>query len=264
MPERKGDSLRFNPLPSPKQGETVQHRAQAVALHVSIRSPHRSKGRPEVMMQIAARMRVSIRSPHRSKGRPAVVQRSIPKLRVSIRSPHRSKGRHPRVRGCRRSTPRFNPLPSPKQGETRGHAAVGIKPWGFNPLPSPKQGETDHQKVGRARVSNVSIRSPHRSKGRLQQALSLMSYQLVSIRSPHRSKGRPVGVSGCGGEFIVSIRSPHRSKGRRARICVAIRGPFCFNPLPSPKQGETPNGPPLPWRGLCFNPLPSPKQGETP
>ena len=36
-----------------------------------------------------------------------------------------------------------------------------------------------------------------------------------------------------------------------------------FNPLPSPKQGETPHTEDDHGRWRSFNPLPSPKQGET-
>ena len=36
----------------------------------------------------------------------------------------------------------------------------------------------------------------------------------VSIRSPHRSKGRLDDDRLAGSELVVSIRSPHRSKGR--------------------------------------------------
>ena len=38
----------------------------------------------------------------------------------------------------------------------------------------------------------------------------------VSIRSPHRSKGRPSSSTICASLSHVSIRSPHRSKGRRS------------------------------------------------
>ena len=47
-------------------------------------------------------------------------------------------------------------------GFGRGHHA-GIRC--FNPLPSQKQGETAHQ-LSRGDSSIVSIRSPHKSKGR--------------------------------------------------------------------------------------------------
>ena len=84
----------------------------------------------------------------------------------------------------------------------------------------------------------------------------------VSIRSPHRSRGR------CNDNNVtrtferVSIRSPHRSRGRFLRIERRRRSSFCFNPLPPPKQGEIGLRLPI-WRvQRCFNPLPPPKQGE--
>ena len=109
----------------------------------------------------------------------------------------------------------------------------------------------------------VSIRSPHRSKGRHRQAYSLSCRTGVSIRSPHRSKGRPRTLGRCAacscfnplpspkqGEtrlssepspaISVSIRSPHRSKGRPCEVARRTDNTTGFNPLPSPKQGETP------------------------
>ena len=110
----------------------------------------------------------------------------------------------------------------------------------------------------------VSIRSPHRSKGRLAVSATDPAAALVSIRSPHRSKGRHVApkrvvmslalfqsapLTEARGDMAirsrplrrlgVSIRSPHRSKGRRKMATNRTRVPICFNPLPSPKQGET-------------------------
>ena len=132
---------------------------------------------------------------------------SWPPIAVSIRSPHRSKGRRRSSRGsCPNTWSRssFNPLPSPKQGET-GDSSDGYinrtDPRRFNPLPSPKQGETGL--LARADrllpwPQQVSIRSPHRSKGRhgrgVQLLLNVDEPLRVSIRSPHRSKGRPRGV----------------------------------------------------------------------
>ena len=61
---------------------------------VSIRSPHKSKGRRCEAVQVVVRGSVSIRSPHKSKGRRGQThQKFIPRI-VSIRSPHKSKGRH--------------------------------------------------------------------------------------------------------------------------------------------------------------------------
>ena len=204
----------------------------------------------------------------------------------------------------------FNPLPSPKQGETWHLVPFCVPRLGFNPLPSPKQGETASRLLRFTKIS-VSIRSPHRSKGRLIKSLAQPGEDMVSIRSPHRSKGRPEGdiahifaklfqsaplteargdyrgwlednnnvefqsapLTEARGDLIteaavaspqkVSIRSPHRSKGRR-EPCIGrgSRGTG-FNPLPSPKQGETRVAVISPGAMSCFNPLPSPKQGET-
>ena len=114
-------TISFNPLPSPKQGETHRRRGGILDVEgVSIRSPHRSKGRlggrecfnrtgngrrfqsaplTEARGDALAHqlgcpdLAVSIRSPHRSKGRRYRSTRCRPTARVSIRSPHRSKGR---------------------------------------------------------------------------------------------------------------------------------------------------------------------------
>ena len=53
----------------------------------------------------------------------------------------------------------------------------------------------------------------------------------VSIRSPHRSKGRPIlrGEKDTG--TTVSIRSPHRSKGRRG-IAVTSTRIYVFQSAP--------------------------------
>ena len=110
---------------------------------------------------------------------------------------------------------------------------------------------------------SVSIRSPHRSKGRrpkawvpgrffLFQSAPLTEARgdalergvpnrdlVVSIRSPHRSKGRRQRLVADLVPSLVSIRSPHRSKGRRVAKRRMREPCACFNPLPSPKQGET-------------------------
>ena len=84
----------------------------------------------------------------------------------------------------------------------------------FNPLPSPKQGETDDLTKKSVIIFIVSIRSPHQSKGRQIRELQRDAQILVSIRSPHQSKGRHLRPAGLNGECNVSIRSPHQSKGR--------------------------------------------------
>ena len=182
-------------------------------------------------------------------------------------------------------TASFNPLPSPKQGETGYDASVWSGLRSFNPLPSPKQGETDF--LERRRMTGcVSIRSPHRSKGRRFRAPRSNAQGRVSIRSPHRSKGRRFLESPIFQALFVSIRSPHRSKGRPTTpLLCRSRRLFQSAPLTEARGDKSAKAPKicLPLfqsaplteaRGdvrarcgasyvLCFNPLPSPKQGET-
>ena len=111
---------------------------------------------------------------------------------------------------------RFNPLPSPKQGETSSYPythrayrrfqsaplteARGDSPMvlpiqrqtSFNPLPSPKQGET----CLRRSMSEVWVRFQSapltEARGDINVRGLGETEDLVSIRSPHRSKGRLV------------------------------------------------------------------------
>ena len=179
---------RFNPLPSPKQGETTHRRPTTDDCDVSIRSPHRSKGRhaPSCLCT----------TPSTFQSAPLTEARGD--RRASRNKDHRL---------------RFNPLPSPKQGETQQEPTQSLSGESFNPLPSPKQGET----------------SPR---------LEVASGSVVSIRSPHRSKGRP-GITiteTTPGQFQSAPLTEARGDRRPRRRARAAR---CFNPLPSPKQGET-------------------------
>ena len=142
-----------------------------------------------------------------------MIQAQLPSLPVSIRSPHRSKGRRVPLsvnawRNLFQSAPLteargdleslmnfkvengFNPLPSPKQGETHCARACSKRRGScFNPLPSPKQGETArYSRWYRAWACFNPLPSPKQGETVLQAALT--SYYHVSIRSPHRSKGR--------------------------------------------------------------------------
>ena len=156
---------------------------------VSIRSPHRSKGRLLGSILSTLLGLVSIRSPHRSKGRPDDCEAGDMASKVSIRSPHRSKGRHVRLPDWRL----YVTFQSAPLTEARGDLydiAYVID------------------------CGDVSIRSPHRSKGRPSAQAHSFSGEAVSIRSPHRSKGRRGNYNASRTYSIVSIRSPHRSKGR--------------------------------------------------
>ena len=73
----------------------------------------------------------------------------------------------------------------------------------------------DAAALGLEPAEGVSIRSPHKSKGRLCLLRDRGYLQHVSIRSPHKSKGRLLVKSSAGRRTIVSIRSPHKSKGRQ-------------------------------------------------
>ena len=120
----------------------------------------------------------------------------------------------------------FNPLPSPKQGETFAGAPIE-RSKGFNPLPSPKQGEiTAPQGVPRFQSAPLT-----EARGDLHPDRCSPPPRLrVSIRSPHRSKGRH--QDGRGLVLIVSIRSPHRSKGRPRSMRHVARLHFGFQSAP--------------------------------
>ena len=219
-PTRYIDLIGFNPLPSPKQGETAKRKGNLFFGLVSIRSPHRSKGR---LLSGACKHYTRI---------------------VSIRSPHRSKGRHPKM---------FGPE---KQGETsknRGRA--------FNPLPSPKQGETKSC-LSLLPKQKVSIRSPHRSKGRRDCFSHLIQHLAVSIRSPHRSKGRHSNMFYRDPIYLFQSAPLTEARGDCAWSSTPSRKPW-FQSAPLTEARGDDHRPLLASQNLCFNPLPSPKQGET-
>ena len=134
---------------------------------VSIRSPHKSKGRP---------VWVNCTSPTSKRFNPLPSQKqgeTLPKHRkrrpytVSIRSPHKSKGR-PRVNLCCCAGDAFQsaPLTKARGDHIRNTPTNGV--FGFNPLPSQKQGET-RAPAPLVLPLQVSIRSPHKSKGRQEE-----------------------------------------------------------------------------------------------
>ena len=131
----------FNPLPSQKQGETFLKPPRRRRGHVSIRSPHKSKGRLDLAGSFSSLFMFQSAPLTKARGDPTSDQRSM-------------------------ISSSFNPLPSQKQGETSSIILGRAAPTSFNPLPSQKQGET-FLKPPRRRRGHVSIRSPHKSKGRL-------------------------------------------------------------------------------------------------
>ena len=85
---------------------------------------------------------------------------------------------------------------------------------------------------------------------------------MVSIRSPHKSKGRHESRIGFADSYQFQSAPLTKARGdwMYRSIPLITR---CFNPLPSQKQGETA----VERKQLnpirSFNPLPSQKQGET-
>ena len=188
--------------------------------------------------------------------------------KVSIRSPHKSKGRRESPRGCTydprfQSAPLtkargdaklraycrfgkgFNPLPSQKQGETEVLFWVGVKVKCFNPLPSQKQGET-HSPISIRRPKMVSIRSPHKSKGR---PIPTSKFLLDSkFQSAPLTKARGDRRYTADASIVYRFQSAPLTKARGDPYDRSLRGnPWCFNPLPSQKQGETVGVVPSPY-----------------
>ena len=88
-------------------------------------------------------------------------------------------------------------------------------------------------------------------------------YFPVSIRSPHRSEGRHLGTDKLY-QILGSFNPlPSPKRGETYIGFIHFNGSAGFNPLPSPKRGETLQGSPFPRNKKSFNPLPSPKRGET-
>ena len=230
-------------------------------IRVSIRSPHKSKGRRSALAAKSRASVVSIRSPHKSKGRLFRHPCGSRRGGVSIRSPHKSKGRPScnRTRAMSRkfqsapltkargdadrrpggpAPPGFNPLPSQKQGETPAPRAHRGTLLGFNPLPSQKQGET-RGAISALRTDEAFQSAPlTKARGDSSTPHRRIAACTVSIRSPHKSKGRlqwlwtPI--------VDVGFQSAPLTKARGDPVRRDHTHPcVCFNPLPSQKQGET-------------------------
>ena len=116
--------LRFNPLPSPKQGETIPTHGGCRPLDEAFQSAPLTEARGD-----NAGHQISARPSYRFNPLPSPKQGETWTVRVL--ADYKASG--------------FNPLPSPKQGETKGlqNNTLGMgRHLRFNPLPSPKQGET--------------------------------------------------------------------------------------------------------------------------
>ena len=181
---------------------------------VSIRSPHRSKGRHFVRVVSGAACLSFNPLPSPKQGETFTRRSPHPHRFVSIRSPHRSKGRpRPRSRP-RRSHSRFNPLPSPKQGETHANDIVGFGLAMFQSAPlTEARGDLD---LAEASLACNRFQSAPLTEARGDARPSLLSSSTYSFQSAP----------------LTEARGDSTRPG-------SSRGPACFNPLPSPKQGET-------------------------
>ena len=175
---------------------------------VSIRSPYRSKGRPDVerIRSHGIGTHVSIRSPYRSKGRPRWTSPRTPKLHFR---------------------PGFNPLPLPKQGETfnqRGHGGSS-RPAPFQSAPLTEargDGLVADEAAGAAEFRSVPLPS-------------LASSCVGGLRC---FNPLPLPKQG---EIVRTYLTVYAAFLRftEARGDAGVRNPpACFNPLPLPKQGE--------------------------
>ena len=108
---------------------------------------------------------------------------------VSIRSPHRSKGRRGglRLNGC---TEMFQSAPLTEARGDYSWAHERRASHSFQSAPLTEARGDAIRFTPAAGSIDVSIRSPHRSKGRPRTRVGSSTKSAVSIRSPHRSKGR--------------------------------------------------------------------------
>ena len=156
----------------------------------------------------------------------------------------------------------FNPLPSPKQGETDQIIFIAPSTIEFQSAPL-TEARGDSSRTSKL-SSTVTFQSAPltEARGDPRRAPSPILTLRVSIRSPHRSKGRPGVTWSMAFDIAVSIRSPHRSKGRR--FAKWMSGKFTeFQSAPLTEARGDGIEPTTNSLQNCFNPLPSPKQGET-
>ena len=207
--------ISFNPLPSQKQGETWTRAYSYCFWTVSIRSPHKSKGR--LASDIGSHSFVLFQSAPLTKARGDTL-----------------------AAGSALSVEKFQSAPLTKARGDVCRAAHWAAYGGFNPLPSQKQGETHETARGRD-TNTVSIRSPHKSKGRPPPpypkiaASGFQSAPLTKARGdpaqsgqtwpnlcfnplPSQKQGETRRLTAQGSQVNVSIRSPHKSKGRLLQI----------------------------------------------
>ena len=133
---------------------------------------------------------------------------------VSIRSPHQSKGRQSAI----------------------AHPTHG---FGFQSAPLTKARGDSFIRWD----TSISLVFQSAPLTKARGDLRVLSHYWVSTKFQSapltKARGDALGEQVDQQVISVSIRSPHQSKGRRPSRGRPKRWRGCFNPLPSPKQGET-------------------------
>ena len=204
---------------------------------VSIRSPHKSKGRRGVVPPISTRL--VFQSAPLTKARGDSVGRSARGSGVHVFQSApltKARGDLP-TNWFVRSESTFQSAPLTKARGDRQRLLVRIRHTSFNPLPSQKQGETDAL-AGLGGAWAVSIRSPHKSKGRpaslfvLRLTKEFQSAPLTKARGDLHDPLSPPPPSAFQSAPLTKARGDNRIGGQP-------NNRLRFNPLPSQKQGET-------------------------
>ena len=123
------------------------------------------------------------------------------------------------------------------RGDTPGGRSLLIR-YRFNPLPSQKQGETDSARDDPPPHREVSIRSPHKSKGRRLDGDGSAAVGAFQSAPLTKARGDLVELTHVIGDEGFQSAPLTKARGDVSDF-GALRGTSGFNPLPSQKQGET-------------------------
>ena len=248
LTEARGDNLpsflcspyeSFNPLPSPKQGETFSiWRAFSGSKSFNpLPSPKQGETNSLGQYRDASWSFNPLPSPKQGETESVGSWRS-PLVRFNpLPSPKQGETPWSRKKGASKMS--FNPLPSPKQGETEPAWALSPNPFCFNPLPSPKQGETHQGDC--ARVPPICFNplpSPKQGETRVRVAYeaALSEFQSAPLTE---ARGDPDASVRVLYPYLFQSAPLTEARGDLAGAAKVYTSKSCFNPLPSPKQGET-------------------------
>ena len=185
----------FNPLPSQKQGETKFPSSGCHLRGVSIRSPHKSKGRRASSRPTTPSAAFQSAPLTKARGDRREYRYQCGQTTVSIRSPHKSKGRQP----------------SPQKSTA---------PCGFQSAPLTKARGDLASRRSTIRPQQVSIRSPHKSKGRPKGVIPT-NYSSMFQSAPLTKARGDVGGWGYDHAGAGFNPLPSQKQGETATSCGA-------------------------------------------